>query len=241
MGDLAERVRNQTGPLSRRLRQALASAIRDGSLPANTVLPPERELAQELGVSRTTLRASLRELSQIGLVQTRHGAGTVVTGPIPKALTRLSGFTEDIRARGLVPSSDILSCDRGVAGTDVAVRTGMPLGTPIMTLARLRRADGEALSYETVTVPIHAVGEDWSGEGSLYERMDACGTRPRRMLQTLQAVAVPADIAAFLEVAPGAPALRIAQIGYGADGLAVEDALSWYRGDRYTYVGELEG
>ncbi len=241
LATVAERLRNQKGPLTWRLRDALAASIQDGTLPAATVLPSERDLAQELGVSRSTLRTSLRDLAEMGLVQTRHGAGTVVTGPIPKALTRLSGFTEDIRARGLTPSSDILSCLTGPVLSDVAVRTGMPLGTPVITLTRLRRADGEALSYEVVTVPVWAVGADWQGQGSLYDRMDARGTRPRRMLQTLQAVPVPDDIAAHLGIAPGAPVLRIAQIGYGPDGRAVEDALTIYRGDRYKYVGELVG
>lgn len=238
---VAERLRSQKGPLSLRLRDALAASIRDGTLPAATVLPPERDFAQELGVSRSTLRNSLRDLAAMGLIQTRHGAGTVVKGPIPKALSRLSGFTEDVRARGLTPSSDILSCVTGAVLSDVAVRTGMPLGTPVITLTRLRRADGEALSYEVVTVPVWAVGADWQGQGSLYDRMDARGTRPVRMLQTLQALPVDPEIAAHLGIPPGAPVLRIAQIGYGPDGRAVEDALSIYRGDRYKYVGELVG
>lgn len=238
---VAERLRSQKGPLSLRLRDALAASIRDGTLPAATVLPPERDLAQELNVSRSTLRQSLHALAEMGLIRRRQGAGTVVTGPIPKALTRLSGFTEDIRARGLTPTSDILSCVAGPVPADVAMRTGMPLGTPVITLTRLRRADGEALSHEVVTVPVWAVGADWRGAGSLYDRMDARGTRPRRMLQTLQAVPVEPEIAAHLGIAAGAPVLRIAQIGYGADGRAVEDALTIYRGDRYTYVGELVG
>ena len=59
-------------------------------------------------MSRSTVRHSLKELGEMGLVQTRHGAGTVVTGPDPEGAVELSGFTEDIRARGLVPSSDVL-------------------------------------------------------------------------------------------------------------------------------------
>lgn len=238
---VAERLQAQDGRLSHRLRTALALSIRDGSLPPNHVLPSERDMAGMLGVSRSTLRSCLKDLAGDGLVQTRHGAGTVVVGQIPKALSRHSGFTEDARARGLVPSSDILSLTVGPAGSETSLRTGMPLGSSVLTLVRLRRADGEALSYETVTVPVWAVGADFDGRGSLYDRMDAFGTRPRRMLQTLEAVAAPAEIAARLGVAPAAPLLRIAQVGYAADGKAVEDAVSWYRGDRYKYVGELEG
>lgn len=238
---VAERLKDQQGPLGLRLRNAMADAIAQGILPTHQALPSERDLALGLGVSRTTVRTCLRDLSEMGLVQTRRGAGTVVTGQIPKALSRLSGFTEDIRARGMVATSDVLTRAIAAVGPDVALRTGMPLGTQVMTLVRLRRANGEALSYETVMVPVWVVGADYDGTGSLYDRMDAQGTRPRRVLQTLEAVAAPVDIAGLLGLPPGAPTLRIAQVGYGATGLVVEDAVSWYRGDRYKYVGELEG
>ncbi|MEI6098570.1 MAG: GntR family transcriptional regulator [Alphaproteobacteria bacterium] len=238
---VTERLRAQEGSLSNRLKTALTLSIRDGSLPPNQALPSERDMAEVLGVSRSTLRSCLKDLAEEGLVQTRHGSGTVVVGQIPKALSRHSGFTEDARARGLVASSDVLSLTTGPAGVNTALRTGMPLGSAVMTLVRLRRANGEALSYESVTVPVWAVGADFDGQGSLYDRMDGFGTRPKRMLQTLEAVSAPADIAMLLDINPGAPVLRIAQVGYSADGKAVEDAMSWYRGDRYKYVGELEG
>jgi GntR family transcriptional regulator len=71
--------------------------------------------------------------------------------------------------------------------------------------------------------------------------METFGMRPCRILQTLEAVAAPERIAGLLGVETGAPTLRIAQVGYSAEGKAVEDAVTWYRGDRYKYVGELEG
>ncbi len=237
---VADRLKDQQGPLGLRLRNAFAASIQDGSLPSNQALPSERDLAVGLGVSRSTVRACLRELAELGLVQTRHGAGTVVTGQIPKALSRLSGFTEDARARGLQPTSDILERSVGPVSAETALRTGMPLATEVLTLIRLRRTNGEALSYETAVVPVWAVG-DYDGTGSLYDRMDGLGVRPKRILQTLEAVAAPKDIAVMLGIRLGAPILRIAQVGYADSGKAVEDAVTWYRGDRYKYVGELEG
>jgi GntR family transcriptional regulator len=241
MTPVAERLKNQQGRLSVRLRNAFVSSIEDGSLAANQSLPSERELAAELGVSRTTVRSCLKELGEMGLVQTRHGSGTVVVGQIPKALSKLSGFTEDIQARGLVPTSDVLERTVGPVTSDSAVRTGMSLGTRVLRLVRLRRANDEAPSYEVAIVPLWAVGGDYDGKGSLYDRMESFGMRPRRILQTLEAVAAPEPIAGLLGIETGAPTLRIAQVGYCAGGQAVEDAVSWYRGDRYKYVGELEG
>lgn len=238
---VAERMGLQTGPLNQRLRDAMVHSIRDGLLPANRALPSERDLAVGLGVSRSSVRKCLKDLSDMGLVETRHGAGSVVRAFIPKALTRLSGFTEDAHARGLRPTSDVLECQIGLVAVETALRTGMPLGSEVLVLKRLRRADGEALSFETATVPLWAVGPDFDGTGSLYDRMDAHDARPHRILQTLEAVAAPDEIASHLGITVAAPVLRIAQVGYGRTGQAVEDAVSWYRGDRYKYVGELEG
>ncbi len=57
---------------------ALRQAILDGHFTAGDRLPPERELAETLGVSRLTLRAALATLSSAGLLSVRHGSGYVV-------------------------------------------------------------------------------------------------------------------------------------------------------------------
>ena len=235
------RMKSASGPLSDRLRNALADLIDDGQLIAGTALPSERDLAQGLGVSRSTVRHCLKDLADSGMIQTRQGAGTVVTGRIPKALSKLSGFTEDMRQRGLRPVSRVLTMEICDVPPDTAFRTGLSLGTRVMRLERLRFAGEEPLSYESAIVPVACVGEDFDGEGSLYERMDARNCRPKRMLQTLEATEASPEIARLLEIEPGAAILKIAQVGYGPDGTAVEDAISWYRGDRYKYVGEIKG
>src|SRR4029453_5359624 len=82
--------------------QHVPALIERGELPPGDRLPPERELAGQLGVSRPSVRAGLRSLAAIGVLQTRHGAGTFITdGPPPLATQRLSflaalqGFTRD--------------------------------------------------------------------------------------------------------------------------------------------------
>ena len=232
----------QHGPLGERLRNALASAIDAGLIPPGESLPAEREMAERLDVSRSTLRQGLKDLAQMGLVTTRPGAGTVVVGRIPKALSRLSGFTEDMQLRGLLATSKVLERSIGPVDPDTAFRTGLPLGTSVLTLIRLRLAGGEALSYERAVVPVEAVGEDYDGSGSLYERMDARDARPRRILQSLKATeAERRDRRTHLGIREGAAVLEISQLGYSAGGAVVEDAISWYRGDRYKYVGEIRG
>ena len=59
----------------------IADAILDGAFPPGSTLPPERDLAEQLGVNRTSLRQGLARLQQMGLVEARQGSGTVVRDP----------------------------------------------------------------------------------------------------------------------------------------------------------------
>src|SRR3954471_10269390 len=76
--------------------------IERGELRPGDRLPPERELAVQLGVSRPSVRAGLRSLAAIGVLQTRHGAGTFITDGPPTLdseslsfLAALHGFSRD--------------------------------------------------------------------------------------------------------------------------------------------------
>jgi GntR family transcriptional regulator len=238
---LRERMQSQHGPLGERLRLALGEVIDRGIVQPGESLPPEREMAERLAVSRSTLRQALKDLAQMGLVASRHGAGTMVLGRVPKSLSRLSGFTEDMQLRGLLPSSRVIERSIGTVDPESAFRTGLSLGTPVLILVRLRLAGGEPMSLERAMVPLDAVGEDYDGSGSLYDRMDARRARPRRIIQSLKAMEADADLAHQLAVRIGAAVLEITQLGYAEDGRVVEDGVSWYRGDRYKYVGEIRG
>jgi len=80
---------NQSSPLSLPERQRLdeqiaasiVDAILDGAFAPGTTLPPERELAEQLGVNRTSLRQGLARVAQMGLIEARHGSGNVVRDP----------------------------------------------------------------------------------------------------------------------------------------------------------------
>lgn len=80
---------NQSSPLQLPDRQrvdeqiaaTIADAILDGAFPPGSTLPPERDLAEQLGVNRTSLRQGLARLQQMGLIAARQGSGNVVNDP----------------------------------------------------------------------------------------------------------------------------------------------------------------
>src|SRR5438128_8852845 len=79
---VSERMRHQHGPVGVRVRNALASVVEGGVIGPGDSLPSEREMAERLEVSRSTVRQVLKDLSRQGLLITRPGAGTVVVGRI---------------------------------------------------------------------------------------------------------------------------------------------------------------
>ena len=96
-------------------------------LPPGSALPSERELAERYGVARMTVRGELDRLTADGLTYRIQGRGTFVSEPRVSQAMALTSFTEDMRARGLEPSSRLLARSRTTAGgRDGAAAAGGP-------------------------------------------------------------------------------------------------------------------
>ena len=67
---------NRNGSTAEEVAARLREMIHSGELSAGDKLPPERDLAKILGVSRPTLRAGIRSLSAVGILFSKQGAGT---------------------------------------------------------------------------------------------------------------------------------------------------------------------
>ncbi|MEN2982270.1 MAG: GntR family transcriptional regulator [Thermus sp.] len=198
-------------------------------------LPPERALAEAFGVSRDSVRKALDLLEEEGLVIRRQGSGTYVARRATFR-NRLLGFSEEMRALGLVPASRLLRWDQGPANPEEAMALGLSPGEGVLRLLRLRLADGEPMALERASLPLWALEE--APEGSLYQALEARGLRPVRALQRLRAVAAREE-ARLLEVEPGSPLLYLERVSYLADGRPIEYVRSWYRADRYELLVEL--
>jgi GntR family transcriptional regulator len=227
------------GSLYAKLREALRDAIERGLLKPLQALPPERDLAQDFGISRITVRKALDALVADGLLTRRQGAGTFVAGRVEKQFSKLSSFSEDMAARGRVVRSDWLDQAEGAVTPDEALMLGLSPGSPVYRFNRIRYADELPMALEHAVIPGFAL----SGLGvvgrSLYAALQETGMRPVRALQRLRAVSFGPEQAKLLGIDPGAPGLFIERRGFLEDGRAVEATQSWYRGDAYDFVAEL--
>lgn len=115
--------------LSEQVAQQLLGLIRSGNLTAGDQLPPERELARQLGVSRPVVREALRALSTFGLVHTQHGGGSTVSAVEPESLIGplslcLALSDRDLphilEARAAIELAIVRNATRGITAATVA-------------------------------------------------------------------------------------------------------------------------
>src|SRR4051812_11365261 len=226
-------------PLYRQLQRVLREAIHGQVLGPDDALPAERELAEELGVSRITVRKALDGLVAEGLLTRRQGAGTFVAARVEKSFSKLSSFTEDMISRGRTPHSTWLSRAAGQVTPEESLTLSLSPGAAVYRFNRIRYADGAPMALEYSTVPAFALPSAEAVETSLYEALEKTNHRPARALQRLRAVLFTPEQAELLSVAPRDPGLLIERRGFLPDGRIVEVTRSYYRGDAYDFVAEL--
>lgn len=202
-------------------------------------LPPERELSERFDVARETLRRCLRELEAEGLLERKQGAGTFVSGQPVVKRPQLISFSEDMRARGFVPSSELLSTATVAAGAKLAQKLKLVPGSPLLEIRRLRMANDEPMALETVYLA-QARLPDFDPallkSGSLYELLDKqYGVQIRSASQQLQATVLNEEEAEMLEVPAFSPSLLVERITLSTKGDVVEYGKSLYRADRYRF------
>jgi GntR family transcriptional regulator len=241
LASLADRIGKLEGrgPLYRRLQDALRRAIETSILGPQDALPPERDLATDFSVSRITVRKALDGLVAEGLLQRKQGAGTFVSGRVEKQFAKLTSFSEDMAARGRVPRSEWILRSSGTVTPEESLALGLSPGAPVHRLHRIRFADDMPMAVEYSRVPGFGLPSADAVEDSLYVALQAQGLRPTRALQRLRAVLIDEERAKLLGVAPGSPGLYIERRGFLDDGRVIEATESWYRGDAYDFVAEL--
>lgn len=226
-------------PLYLQLQEAIRGAIQDKILHPREALPPERDLAEEFDISRITVRNAISGLVDEGLLARKQGNGTFVLSRVEKQFALLSSFTEDMAGRGLVADSRWLHKSKGSVTPDEAILMGLRLGTQVYRFNRLRLADGAPMSIEHSIIAIQALPSEDAVGDSLYKALEASGHRPVRALQRLRALQLNEEQANLLETQVGSAGLYVERHGYDSSGATIEISKSWYRGDSYDFVAEL--
>jgi GntR family transcriptional regulator len=224
------------------VKEQLLDSIRD--LPEGSPLPTERVLAEEYGVSRTTVRQALADLLVEGRVYRLQGKGTFVARPKVVQTLALTSYTQDMQARGLSPASRVIAAERLPAFPEVAEMLELPPRTEVLRVQRLRLANLEPMAVETLFVEaarFPGLEERLTDNGSFYALLRTeYGIALEEAEETIESgIASPSD-SQLLGTEMGWPMLLLTRRTWDVEGRPVEFVRSLYRGDRYRFITRLK-
>ncbi|MGQ9667572.1 MAG: GntR family transcriptional regulator [Anaerolineae bacterium] len=227
-------------PLYHQLCEILMGKLLAGEFKPHEAIPTERDLIEQYGVSRITVRRALEELEEKGFVKRIQGRGTFVQPPrVERTLARLSSFSEELRARGMVPETRLLTFQHQPAPPQIAHALQVQESTPVWHIERLRLANGEiiALNISYVRLPsfIELTEDEIQQEVSLWSLLERKGIHMSEADKTIEAIVAAPEHARLLKVRKSASLLRVEGVTYASDGTPIEYSLIIARSDRYKY------
>jgi GntR family transcriptional regulator len=153
----------KAGPLYVQVERRIEDLLLQGRYKAGDRIPPEAELVDSLGVSRTTVRAGLARLVERGLLERRQGSGTFLVRPpggvrLQAGLERLESYTVHAERLGLKLDSEDLNIEAAGAGPDEAGILEIPGGRPLVKVSRVLLVEGKRAAWMVDLVPEDVVG-----------------------------------------------------------------------------------
>ena len=241
---MAEFVRTEGMPVYVQIRESLRAEILGGILKRGEQLPSENELAIKFKVSRMTIRESIEDLVDEGLLYRRHGVGTFVAYPhLQRDHTRLTSFFDKAENEGVQVQAQLLKLEVIPAKPRVAEALDIPVGSHVIRVKTLRCANGVPITVHDAYMP-HKLFPTLVNENlevqHLWTLFEKAGYRVKRAIQKLEAREASKDVANLMKIREGAPILFKERTVYADDGTPVEFTYCYNRGDIYSLTVALE-
>lgn len=236
--------RNSPLPRYYQLKEIMRERIRKGEWKPGDLIPSERELSEQYGISRMTARQAITDLVNEGLFYREQGKGTFVSQlKMTQQLIHLTGFTEDIQARGQRPGTKVLSARMTEADETTAERLRIAPGTSVFCLRRLRLADDAPLAVELSHITFkncQGLVEEDLENNSLYRVLETKYGQPLvEAEQEIEAGLAGKEEAALLHVPVNSAVLFTRRTTYTERNVPLEYAKAVYCGNKYTFYTYL--
>ncbi|WP_258360773.1 GntR family transcriptional regulator [Moorella sulfitireducens] len=240
--------RSKPIPLHYQITSDLRRAIKEGRYRVGDLFPTDKQLMEKYDVSSITVRRAVAALVDEGLLERRPGKGTFVKRePVEETLGKLTGFFEEMKARGYEPSARIIFT--GPVADPAKEKQKVPAlrvfgDEPLFLIEKVQQMNGQPITYLRSYWPYEygsrLAGEDLERHG-LYELVEEkLGLALERAEQTISAGRAGKAEAAYLQVKVGSPLLIMERTAYDERGKPVELSINAYRPDRYKYRVELD-
>ena len=231
-------------PLYCQIQERLLAQIQSGEFKLGKPLPSIQQIATSMGVSYMTVRQAVRALNDSGVLDSRQGIGTFVSGiKMERNFRQVLSFTEETSARGSKPSSKVLSFDIQSPTPKVQEALRLKEKDLVYSLRRVRYGDKVPMGIEYSSLPVQlfpGLIDNFNPEGSLYiELASKYGVQPMITDEVIEVDIATAEEARLLEMAPQSPVFLFTRISYIESGIPIEHAKSVYSGERYKISNRL--
>lgn len=224
-------------PLYFQVARRIEELIESGELGPGSRLENEILLADQLGLSRPTMRQAIQSLVDKGLMVRKRGVGTQVVHTRVRRQVELTSLYDDLAGTSRRPRTEVLSFGTVPASEAVAAALQVPVGSDVTAVKRLRYADDEPLALLSNHLPPGITGitsELLTGRG-LYQVLRDSGIQMRVADQTIGARKATAAEARLLHEPRSAPLLTMIRTAYDHSGHPVEYGDHVYRASLYTF------
>lgn len=206
------------------IEDSLHGLLETGGYRPGDKLPPEPDLAQQIGVSRATLREALRSFEQQGIINRRQGVGTFVSLRPPyieSGLESLESIEMLLAFRQIQPTFSERTVCTERALPKAAQRLGIPEGEPLTVVTSTVAVAGSPVAYLLEVTPVAFVGETANQPGATSLLHFLLDNRERYGLAYAVAHIAPVHgteaICAALGIGKQTPLFFIEQTAYRAD------------------------
>ncbi len=214
-------------------------------------IPPEATLAEDLGVSRTTIRDALAKLEHEGAIYRKQGAGTFVNKvglQIKSRLEEIWSYEQVLQDHGYAPSVKVLSDEILAADAEVAAALSLEAGADVLAIEKVFLEDDEPVVLTHNRIPAALLEDPGRKRGRddlpLYEFLEEfCDRRLMYYVSEIVPVAFDADQAKKLGVKKGTVGIAFIELGFDQNNEAVVHATSYFRDDllRFRIIRRRSG
>jgi GntR family phosphonate transport system transcriptional regulator len=242
---LSANMRRKNGvALWRQIADRIRTSIAAGEYDATGMLPPETVLAEKFAANRHTVRSAIAALADEGIVQALQGRGTMIMrkGRLSFPISRRTRFTEGLGDQAREMQGLLLSHAIEVASSEMAGYLEIPVGTLVIRLETLRKADKRPVSRSTAWFPaarFDGVAEAYRDSGSITSALKTVGLSDYvRVSTVISATHANTQDLDDLELSPGAILLVTRALNADVDGVPVQYAVSRFSADAVEFTVE---
>lgn len=227
---------------------AIQDAIKQGKFPPGSQLPPEMDLLQMMGISRTTLREALRILEEQRLIRKRRGLGTfVMERAIIKDLSQNFGITEMISQAGYTPGSRDFNIHLEKSSKNIAEQLGIPVDSILVVVDRVRTANETPVVWTQDIMPQEYLGgwmpriEELS-QYSIYECLESyANIRIVSGVASFSAVQASREMVEKLKIERNVLLLLINQVDHDQNQRPVLYSVEYHLTDKFNFIIHRKG